>query len=514
VIQLHAKQDIHGATEVFRLMKNDYYVNNNTDAEPNCKTYTILIHGWSKSLSNDAPDQAEVLLKEMIHLQRINNNNNSTNNNSNTKSNTELNYYFDGPNTVTFNTVINCWSKVSNQRSDEAIRRVRDILDTMTTMIHDADLNDTTNNTSNNKAINIRPDVFTYTSVMNVYAKQGDVDGCYEVFDMMNKDYKKNNNTSNNGQLTNTVKPNIHTYNTLINAWSKSNQSQAPYEAEAILMEMIDMHSRKELNCGPDVVTYNTVLNCWKNHHPDHQSTQMTIDNPSLLSSSSPSSSTVNTMNEKGPQHRAHDILKTLILKYKEEQQQQPEVDEKDSHDVDDSDSSTRNRRRRKNPRTRIKAPRPNTFTYSIVMDAYASIGDVGGCYEVFNTMKHDYYKDGNKNAKPNLITYNTLIKAYSKARPGDLLEQRRREQQRRQQKVETRVHDDGDGDDAAVILSIPVEIENILQEIKDRHRAGFLKEGPNKSTYRSMLVCLNKYPGTEDRVKQILRLLPDNRKR
>jgi pentatricopeptide repeat protein len=356
---------------------------------------------------------------------------------------------------------------------------------------------------------------------MNVYAKQGDVDGCYEIFDMMNKDYKKNNNTSNNGQLSNTVKPNIHTYNTLINAWSKSNQSQAPYEAEAILMEMIDMNSRKELNCGPDVVTYNTVLNCWKNYHPDHQSTQMTIGNPSLLSSpssSSPSSSTVNTMNEKGPQHRAHDILKTLILKYKEEQQQQPEVDEKDSHDVDDSDSSTRNRRRRrrKNPRTRIKAPRPNTFTYSIVMDAYASIGDVAGCYEVFNTMKHDYYKDGNKNAKPNLITYNTLIKAYSKARPGDLLEQRRREQQRREKKVENRVHDDGDGDEdnAAVILSIPVEIENILQEIKDRHRAGFLKEGPNKSTYRSMLVCLNKYPGTEDRVKQILRLLPDNRKR
>ena len=44
---------------------------------------------------------------------------------------------------------------------------------------------------------------------------------------------------------------------------------------------------------------------------------------------------------------------------------------------------------------------RPNTITYSSVLDAHARQGDVDGAYEVFKMMKDDY-QSGNKNAKPN----------------------------------------------------------------------------------------------------------------
>jgi pentatricopeptide repeat protein len=284
------------------------------------------------------------------------------------------------PNTITYNVVINCWSK-SNR--PEAPSRVLNILNTMISKYKEDD--------GNQQAV--RPDTITYAAVMDAYARQGDVDGTNTVFKMMQKDYNSGNKNA---------KPNIKSYTILIDAWSKSNNHDAPKEASSLLMEMIDLYNKGDLEESPGTATYNAVINCWSK-----------------------------STNRPNASSHALDILKTMIIQYKEDCN---------------------------------KKIRPNVVTYAAVMDAYARRGDIEGTNMVFTMMKKDY-NSGNKNAKPNLFTYNILLDAW--ANSGN--------------------------------LNAPVEVENILQEIKQK-----TKEGPDIYTITTMIKCLKQYHWSEKRIQEL----------
>ncbi|OEU06625.1 hypothetical protein FRACYDRAFT_254176 [Fragilariopsis cylindrus CCMP1102] len=468
VLNAYAKCDgggIDGAIEVFQLMKDDYYNHNNTHAKPNTRTYTMLIDAWSKSTSASVapvPEQAEQLLQEMI-------------------LDDELGLK---PNIVTYNTVLKM-----------ILQRVRAILDSLlliggssnSTSSNDnsnSDSSSSNDTTSKNKINIIHPDTVTYTTIINIYAKLGNPDGANEILQLMKQDY-------NFGKGNKDAKPNIRTYNTLLNAWSSkkknndnndndNNSSNSPKEAEIVLKEIIELHSKGILETGPDIVTYNTVLNCWSKSKSDD-----------------------------GPQ-RALTILKTMIFKYNEHVK---------------NNSKNHNERKQQQQQQQIKVPsrlrppvppRPNTITYSIVMDAFASQGNVEKTFEVFQMMKEDYNNKHNTNVKPNLIVYNTLIKAYSKynSKNNNHNHNNNNDQCSSSSSTNTDTHDTDAG--LAVLLlpviSPPLEVENILKEIISLHKKGTLKEGPSDVTYRLMIVCLKRYYGTEERVRELISLLPPRR--
>ena len=131
----------------------------------------------SKSNRPDAPKEAENILMELIDLYQKG----------------ELP---DGPDTIIYSTVINCWSKST---FPEATRRARDMLDFMINHYKQ---------TGNEK---VRPNTITYNTVMDAFARKGDVDGANEVFRMMKDDYD-----SGRGNIS--AKPNVPSYNTLINS--------------------------------------------------------------------------------------------------------------------------------------------------------------------------------------------------------------------------------------------------------------------------------------------------------
>ena len=110
------------------------------------------------------------------------------------------------------------------------------------------------------------------------------------------------------------------------------------------------------------------------------------------------------------------------------------------------------------------KKIRPNVVTYAAVMDAHARRGDIEGTNLVFTMMKADY-SSGNTNAKPNLFTYNILLDAW--ANSGN--------------------------------LNAPIEVENILQEIKKK-----IKEGPDIYTITTMIKCLKQYHWSEERIQEL----------
>lgn len=250
----------------------------------------------------------------------------------------------------------------------------------------------------------VRPDVITYSSVINAYAQQGNFEGAMKVFKMQLRDFKRESNTD--------AKPNLRTFNTVINACSKSDGRGVPETAEKLLETVSLWHSRGDLEEGPDIFTYSGVINCWsKSSRPE------------------------------APQ-RALGILKAIILKHDE---------------------------------TRDDSIRPDTITYSTVMDAYARRGNVEGANQVFQTMKDDF-RSGNKRAKPNVRSYSILIDARAKSESA----------------------------------SAPIEAESLLKEMIDLYIQGKLDEGPDCFSYTGVINCWSKSnrPEAPQRVLDILKTM------
>ena len=353
----------------------------------------------SKSNRPDAPKEAENILMELIDLYQKG----------------ELP---DGPDTIIYSTVINCWSKST---FPEATRRARDMLDFMINHYKQ---------TGNEK---VRPNTITYNTVMDAFARKGDVDGANEVFRMMKDDYD-----SGRGNIS--AKPNVPSYNTLINSvgstslsflyffsfkyyyssffsfffrsanfrsffrrikWAKSGNPNAPIKAEQILQEMIHSYEKGVLLLGPDTIVYSSVINCWsKSDFKD------------------------------GPV-RAKVILEAMISKSKEN-----------------------------------KNIRPNQITYNSVLDAYSRIGDVDGCKHIIRMMKE-------AKTTPDILSYNILIGCWSRS-------------------GQPNAH---------------LEAEKILLQILDNDDEYGSSVAANAITYTSVINCWSKsnLPEAPERAKKIL---------
>jgi len=66
---------------------------------------------------------------------------------------------------------------------------------------------------------------------------------------------------------------------------------------------------------------------------------------------------------------------------------------------------------------------RPNFVTYSTVMNAWARAGQPDRAAAVLRSMYDDYQQNGNESAKPDLQSFNTVLKAYTKSTDDDVPE-------------------------------------------------------------------------------------------
>ena len=221
------------------MMKDDYLNNGNRMAKPNVQSFNTLIDTYSKSISSsqnydsleatiDAPDEAELLLNDMIDLY----------------SRGELKG--NGPDIYSYNGVINCWSKSNQPNSPQ---RALQILQSM--------------RKNNNSKTVIKPDTITYNSVLDAYARHGDVVGANKVWEMMKDDSYT------------AAKPNVRTYSILIDAWSKS--ASASDIADPIIIDeverlFIELNIRYENGDlgeegGPNEITYTSMIQCLEKFH-------------------------------------------------------------------------------------------------------------------------------------------------------------------------------------------------------------------------------------------------------
>ena len=62
---------------------------------------------------------------------------------------------------------------------------------------------------------------------------------------------------------------------------------------------------------------------------------------------------------------------------------------------------------------------KPNTASYTIVMNGWAQKGNHTQVSDIIRLMYDDYIK-GNKKAKPDVMVYNALVLAYSRSKESD----------------------------------------------------------------------------------------------
>ena len=293
----------------------------------------------------------------------------------------------EGPNTITYGSVINCWSK--SNRSD-APKRSLAILKTMIEQYNsnkDDNNNKGSSSNNNNNAVVI-PNTIAYSTVMDAYAKRGDVDNANKVFDMMKNDFRSGNKNA---------KPNRVSYSTMIDAWSKCSSNSklnAPIEAEAVLLEMINLYSKGDIEEGPGTVLYTSLINCWsKSSRPDApkrslQILKTMISNAKNNKDVRPDTTTYNSIiDAHARQGDVEGAIEVFTMMTKD--------------DDDDNDNNA------------INSVKPDLFTYNILIDGWYKSGNDNAPDQVEKILQEmkDRCKKGYLSQGPDEITYNTIIK-------------------------------------------------------------------------------------------------------
>jgi len=185
------------------------YESRTTKIVPDTTSYTSVIHAWSRSGHPQRHEKAGNILARMHAAYK--------------RGNEDAK-----PNAMVYNTMINVWAKSQDPNSAKLAMNILGLM----------------------RKQGLRPDVFTYTSLMDLYAKQGTLEAAEKARALLDEMEREYNETG-----IREIKPNVRTYTSVINAIARTRKN--PQEAEAILDRMLDA------NVQPDVVCYNAVINAY-----------------------------------------------------------------------------------------------------------------------------------------------------------------------------------------------------------------------------------------------------------
>ena len=191
------------------------YLDGNNDIRPSNVWFNSVMDAWAKSRSPDAPNRAGAVLSKMLELS---------------------DQLKTRPDVISYNILIDCWAKSSQK--DAASRAEAVLRDLQEKRISGAQ--------------NLVPNAFSYTSVINAWARQGDASRAEAVLEEMYKDYQSGNELA---------KPEAVPFNSVLNAWARSRSPDAPDRAKSILSRMWELCDRFETR--PDNVSYNILIDCW-----------------------------------------------------------------------------------------------------------------------------------------------------------------------------------------------------------------------------------------------------------
>jgi hypothetical protein len=167
------------------------------------------------------------------------------------------------PDTVSYNSCLSALAKTSSRNYQKSASLGQDLLQEMEELHalqieknqewyqknHDGKL-DQEELSMGPPRIRVKPNVRSYSTVMDAWGRQGTQDGAQKAQELLDR-------LSSKYQVTNdlAMQPNAISYNTVINAWAKAGaKEEGALQCEALLEDMGNLS---------DVISYNGVLHAW-----------------------------------------------------------------------------------------------------------------------------------------------------------------------------------------------------------------------------------------------------------
>lgn len=234
------------------LMEDVYEID---QRKPNTACYNIAIKAWAKSankvdtksiLEVPAAAKAEAILMKMLEWYRLEKDTCTT---------------MRAPNAITFNTVMYAWAE--SVHLENYASNAEHILNLMTAfskeqhpLLKHSKTYSNYRNTSS--VVLVKPDKVSYSTVISAYATSS-IPGAHLKAQQLLRSME------DLSAADSTLSPNTYTYNAVIKAIAKSGSYDAPFQAEALLLRMLQMFKDGHLNneMVPDIISYNTVLHGW-----------------------------------------------------------------------------------------------------------------------------------------------------------------------------------------------------------------------------------------------------------
>lgn len=250
--------------------------------KPDVVVYNSVLDAWARTKTPIAGTKAEEILFQMQEVARMGDGNIHV-----------------LPDTITYNSVINCHASSGHINSAKAAEKILKKMEIASRTISAVVPNTLTYNQvlkaystsklpggtkradtilrymiqSGNK--NIEPDSFSFTTVLNIWAKSKEPFKAKQAWDILNKMLETYSLTGNEN-----MKPNEVTYNTVLNAcaFSAYTPNDEKKNALSIAMTLFDEMRKSDL-VRPDSVSYGNMLKCITNLVPKGDiRNKMTID--------------------------------------------------------------------------------------------------------------------------------------------------------------------------------------------------------------------------------------------
>lgn len=253
---------------------------------------------------------------------------------------------------------------------------------------------------SNSASNSIRPDVRSYTKVINAisrsYSREDAGAWAEDMLNKMESLYLSGENDS--------VKPNTFTYTAVIEAYANSGAPNAAQKAEEICNRMVQKYQEGDPNVTPSARSFNAVIHAYAKSREEGAAQQaelvfdrmMELFEESGMDEIKPNAVNFNSLigawakcGKIESARRAEEILERMEALYKA------------------GDESMK----------------PTTVSFNTVIDAYAKSGEEGAAERAARLLEHmqELHDTGiDVDAKPNVRSFNSVINAWAKSRHED----------------------------------------------------------------------------------------------
>lgn len=271
----------------------------------------------------------------------------------------------------------------------------------------------------------ISPDEYTYATLIKIHADAGDPKTAEDINNQLYKDFMAGRTTA---------QPSVRTFTACVGAWARSGMPHAPEEADRVVEQMEQLDQEGILrNVAPNLVTYNNLIECWaKSKRRD--AAEHCEDVLKVLEASRtlrPDRISYNTViyawvHVAKQVERAEAVLRRMYQSYKSRNASaKPDLDSYQNvieglMKVAVNDDQIPLRAQMYLKRIKSSGLTPNLRTYNLVLACWtrSNAENAGGCAEaILREMKappgeHSRYAP--VQVKPNSHTYTSVINAYA----------------------------------------------------------------------------------------------------